>query len=88
MLKYGFPVVSIGLREGEVEGVKIETGRPDYDDIHTVTLYIGKAKQPDYYDYLLGLKPKRIIFNPGTENDEFMELATRSRELKPSIFAL
>ena len=29
----------------------------------------------EYIDYLLGLKPKRIIFNPGTENDSFMERA-------------
>jgi len=75
LLEYGFPVVSIGLREGDVEGVKIETGRPEYDGIHTITLYIGKAKQPGYYGYLIGLKPKRIIFNPGTENDEFRGLA-------------
>lgn len=78
LLKYGFPVVSIGLREGVVEGVKIETGTPEYSDIHTVTLYIGRAKQPGYYDYLIGLKPKRIIFNPGTENIEFRELADRN----------
>lgn len=75
LLKYGISVVSIGLREGEVEGVKIETGKPEYDGIHTITLYIGKAKQPEYYSYLIGLKPKRLIFNPGTENDEFRELA-------------
>jgi len=78
LLQYGFPVVSIGLREGEVDGVKIETGRPEYKGIHTVTLYIGKAKQPDYYDYLIGLKPDRIIFNPGTENNEFKKLAEKN----------
>ena len=78
MLKYGFPVVSIGLREGEVDGTKIETGKPEFNDIHTVTMYIGKARQPEYYKYLLGLKPKRIIFNPGTENDEFRALAEKN----------
>lgn len=78
LLEYGFRVVSIGLREGEVEGVKIETGRPEFESVHTVTLYVGKAKQPDYYDYLIGLKPKRIIFNPGTENDEFRALAEKN----------
>ena len=77
LLKYGYPVVSIGLREGEVEGVKIETGRPDYSDINTVTMYVGKVHQPGYYDYLLGLKPKRIIFNPGTENAEFRKMAKK-----------
>lgn len=77
LLKYGFPVVSIGLREGEVDKVKIETGRPEFKDIHTVTLYIGKAHQPEYYDYLLGMNPKRIIFNPGTENRDFRKLAEK-----------
>lgn len=77
LVKYGFPVVSIGLREGKVGEVKIETGMPDFTNIHTITMYVGKAKQPAYYDYLIGLKPKRIIFNPGTENDEFIELAQK-----------
>ena len=72
--KYGFPVVSIGLREAIVEDVKIEKEKPDYTDIHTVTLYIGKARQPEYYKYLINLKPRRVIFNPGTENDEFSKL--------------
>jgi len=68
---YGHPVVSVGLREGIVAGVKIEKGKPDFKDIHTITLYLGPQNQPGFYDYLIGLKPKRIIFNPGTENYEF-----------------
>jgi predicted CoA-binding protein len=75
LLKYGFPVTTLGLREGEVEGVKILTGKPELADIHTVTLYVGPQNQPKYYDYLLNLKPKRIIFNPGTENPELEEMA-------------
>ncbi len=71
--KYGHPVEAIGLRPGEVDGVAFKTGFPELKDIDTVTLYIGPARQPQYYDYLLGLKPKRIIFNPGTENLEFIE---------------
>ncbi len=78
LLRYGYPVVSTGAREAEVEGVKIETGNPHFDDIHTVTLYVGPARQPQLYDYVIGLKPQRIIFNPGTENDEFEELARRN----------
>lgn len=74
---HGYPVVSIGLREGEVSGVQIEGNKPAYNDIHTVTLYIGPRNQPPFYDYLLGLKPKRIIFNPGTENEEFEEMALK-----------
>ncbi|MCF6170079.1 MAG: CoA-binding protein [Bacteroidales bacterium] len=75
--RYNFPVVSVGLRAGEVEGVNIETGFPDFKDIHTVTLYLGAKNQPAYYNYLLGLQPKRIIFNPGAENEELKELAVR-----------
>ncbi len=73
--KYGHDVKAIGIRPGKVEDVEIETGFPDYDDIHTVTLYIGPARQPQYYDYILKLKPERIIFNPGTENVEFEKMA-------------
>jgi len=72
---YGHPVVSIGIREGDVAGVKIKTGKPNFENIHTVTLYLGPQNQPEFYDYLLGLNPKRIIFNPGTENKEFEKKA-------------
>ena len=75
LIRYGHPVVSVGLRNGEVEGVKIDTGRPDYEDIHTVTMYVGPANQPAFYDYILQTNPKRIVFNPGTENDDFEEMA-------------
>jgi len=76
--RFNHPVVSIGLRSGEVAGVNIETGFPGFDNIHTVTLYIGLKHQPQYYDYVLGLSPKRIIFNPGTENPEFEGLAKKN----------
>lgn len=75
LVHYGHPVKAIGLREGNVSGVSFQTGFPDMEDIHTVTLYVGPARQPQYYPYLLGLKPKRIIFNPGTENIELMRMA-------------
>ncbi len=74
--RHEFPVVSIGLRPGEVDDITIQTGFPEFKDIHTVTLYIGPKKQPQYYDYIIGLKPRRIIFNPGTENEELESLAT------------
>lgn len=72
---YGHPVVSVGLREGEVAGVNINTGKPHFDDIDTVTMYVGPQNQPGFYDYITGLNPKRIIFNPGTENQEFEKIA-------------
>lgn len=65
---YGYEVVSTGLREGIVGDVRIQKGNPPFEDIDTITLYVGPARQPPLYDYLLGLNPRRIIFNPGTEN--------------------
>ncbi|MCF6183799.1 MAG: CoA-binding protein [Bacteroidales bacterium] len=68
-------VVPLGIRDGEIEGLDIIKGKPDLVDIHTITMYIAPAKQSEYYDYLLSLSPERIIFNPGTENAEFINLA-------------
>ena len=67
------PVVAIGSKQGQIDGIKIQTGFPKIEDVDTVTLYVGPAHQPQYYDYVIGLKPDRIIFNPGTENTEFEE---------------
>ena len=76
-LKYSnVPVVAVGLREGEISGVRIEKPFPKFEEIHTVTLYIGPKLLPSYYDYILGLKPKRVIFNPGTESPEFASILT------------
>ena len=71
LTEYKHPVVSVGLREGKVADVSIQTGKPRFNDIHTVTMYVGPQNQTGFYDYILGLNPKRIIFNPGTENYEF-----------------
>ena len=76
MLKnHGHEVVPVGIRKGEVAGITIHTDRPQEKDIDTVTLYIGPQNQPGWYDYILGLQPRRILFNPGTENPELEELA-------------
>jgi uncharacterized protein len=76
LVKHGHEVIGLGLKEGQVAGSKIITGKPQFTDIDTVTLYIGTRNQGEWIDYLIGLKPKRIIFNPGTENPEFLEKAT------------
>lgn len=76
------PVVAVGLKEGTVGDVHIVTGQPREEDIDTVTLYLNPTNQKPYYDYILSLKPKRIIFNPGTENDELEEMA-RKNGIKP-----
>ncbi len=71
-LKYlNYPVCAIGLRAGEINGVPILKPFPELDGIHTVTLYVGPANLVSYMDYILALNPKRVIFNPGTEHDEF-----------------
>ena len=76
MLKnHGHDVVPVGIRKGEVAGMAIHTDRPQAQDIDTVTLYVGPQNQPDWYDYILDLQPKRILFNPGTENPELERLA-------------
>ncbi len=75
LTKHAYPAIPVGLKEGEIGGIKILTGKPEIDNVDTVTLYIGPQNQPGYYEYILGLHPKRIIFNPGTENPEFEELA-------------
>lgn len=72
--QYDHPIVAIGNREGTVAGVEIIKDRPDFEDIDTVTLYLNPTNQKPYYDYILSLKPKRVIFNPGTENEELEEL--------------
>lgn len=64
-------VVAIGLREGEVAGVNIIKEKKPFKDINTVTLYLNPSRQEEYYDYVVSLKPERVIFNPGTENPEF-----------------
>lgn len=76
--KHGHEVVAIGLKEGDVNGVKIQTGQPPFEWIDTVTLYVNISHQEAYYDYVLGLHPRRIIFNPGTENFDFEERATEA----------
>ena len=75
---HGHNVVLLGNRHGEIFGEKIETEKRTFKDIDTVTLYIGAKIQPDYYDYIVSLKPKRVIFNPGTENPEFEKLLQKN----------
>jgi predicted CoA-binding protein len=66
--------LALGLRKGKVLNVTIEDKKQDYDNIGTVTLYLNPKRQEEYYDYIINLNPKRVIFNPGTENMEFTKL--------------
>lgn len=64
-------VIGLAKRKGEVADVKIRTNFPEDQDIHTVTMYLVPQRQPEYYETMLNLKPQRVIFNPGTENEYF-----------------
>jgi len=72
---HGHPVVAIGGSKTIVGGVEVETEKKKFEGIDTVTLYINPEHQKEYYDYILKLHPKRIIFNPGAENEELEKLA-------------
>ncbi|WP_114784016.1 CoA-binding protein [Botryobacter ruber] len=74
--QHGHEVVPVGIRKGEVGGKQIITDKAQpIENIDTVTLYVGPQNQPSWYDYIISLKPKRIIFNPGTENYELERMA-------------
>lgn len=68
------PTQAFGLRNGTVSGVEIKTSLDDFQDIHTLTLYLNPTRQAGYYTDIIKLKPVRVLFNPGTENLEFYEL--------------
>lgn len=72
---YGHDVVAVGNKEGIINDIKIINGQPDLKNIDTITLYLGKANQEGYYNYILNLRPRRIIFNPGAENPELKKMA-------------
>ncbi|MBC6112575.1 CoA-binding protein [Pedobacter fastidiosus] len=75
MLKrFNHDIVNVGIKKGEVAGIEIEKPELIHHDIDTVTLYIGPALQSQYHNYILETKPKRVIFNPGTENYELEKL--------------
>jgi len=75
LAKHGHPVKAVGLREGKIGEVNVTKELPAETDFDTVTLYLNAQNQKKYYDYILSLKPKRIIFNPGAENPELAALA-------------
>lgn len=71
---HGHEIIPVGIKKGEIFGKAILDIRrkPEIENVDTVTLYIGPRHQPEWYDYIISLKPMRVIFNPGTENPEFM----------------
>ena len=71
LISYNHPILLLGPRKGFIFGQEIYSEKVEWEDVDTVTLYINSKHQPEYYDYIISLKPSRVIFNPGTENPEF-----------------
>lgn len=80
----GHSVIAIGQNTGEVAGVKIHTKNIPLKNIDTVTLYLNPLRQRDFYNYIIETKPRRVIFNPGTENPEFYQLL-KSNEIEVEV---
>ena len=75
LVAHKHPVTAIGNKEGIINEIKIIKDNPSINDVDTVTLYLNPENQKPYYDYIISLNPKRIIFNPGTENEELEKIA-------------
>lgn len=85
--KKGHEVIPVGIKDGQINGLKIINQKKEnaqVADVDTVTLYVGPQNQPYWYDYIVGLKPKRVVFNPGTENPEFERLLQKNN-IEPVI---
>lgn len=72
---HGHMVYPIGIRAGSIDGIEIITKKPLLEGVDTVTMYLSAMNQKEWYSYIFSLNPKRIIFNPGAENDELEKLA-------------
>ncbi|MCC6837634.1 MAG: CoA-binding protein [Bacteroidia bacterium] len=69
--KHGHEAIPVGLRPGQINGTEITKEKTLFNDVDTVTLYVGPQNQESWKEYVINLKPKRVIFNPGTENPKF-----------------
>lgn len=78
LLKHQHSIELLGRTEGEIGENEIKVGKPALEDIDTVTMYVNPKHQAEYYDYVLDLKPRRVIFNPGAENAEFEALLSKN----------
>lgn len=71
LVDYNHETLGLGLREGQTAGVKFHTSQENIENLDTVSLYVSAKNQTSYKDYIIALKPNRVIFNPGTENPDF-----------------
>ncbi|TXD54449.1 MULTISPECIES: CoA-binding protein [unclassified Polaribacter] len=73
------PVVALGFRKGKVLDVTVDDEQQEYKNIDTVTLYLNPERQEEYYNYIVSLAPRRVIFNPGTENTALVKLLEENK---------
>jgi uncharacterized protein len=78
LVAYGFDVIAIGNKTGKIGTTPIKQGKIEADNVYAVTLYLGAARQVEYFEYILQLKPQRLIFNPGTENPDLAAKAVQA----------
>ncbi len=78
LLKHGHNVIPFGKRNGYIYGIEILSDETSIYNIHTITIYLNPINQKEYYGFIINLKPKRIIFNPGAENPELEYLADKA----------
>ena len=71
---HNIKIEAFGLKKGNIGDTQIKTNFGEFQNIHTVTLYVGPSRQPEYYGEILQLNPKRVVFNPGTENPDFYKI--------------
>lgn len=79
LAEHGHEAIPVGIKKGEILGKSILNGTPAVDDVDTITLYVNPSIQEQHYNYFLSLKPKRIIFNPGTENQELAVICEQNK---------
>lgn len=68
LTNYNHPIVPVGIKKGEVFGEQIINSKAIQIDVDTITMYVGPKNQEEWYEYIVETKPKRVLFNPGTEN--------------------
>jgi uncharacterized protein len=79
LVENGHEIYLIGNKKGSLLGREIVNEKKQFDDVHSVTMYVSEKNQKEYYDYIVSLKPHRVIFNPGTENEEFSQILKNNK---------
>lgn len=74
LVAHGHEVIPIGIKKGTIADIPIQNELLPIREVDTVTLYLNPKRQEQYYEYILRLNPRRVIFNPGTENPVLVAL--------------